>query len=143
MLFHARCDGNLALSQQNASHSVPEQRVSHKRITNLPRKNLPLFHTPYPIRQGAIEYEICNHSPQRPVLGSVPSELVISVEGCACNQDGGVAECESDVGEKMRLLEFERCEVIGEGVVGGVFEFYGRGLARVVSSREVGMPERE
>ena len=43
----------------------------------------------------------------------------------------------------MRLLEFERCEVIWEGVVGGVFEFYGGGLARVVSSREVGMPERE
>lgn len=50
--------------------------------------------------------------------------LVVEVE-CDCgDDDSAVAEGEADIGEEMRLLEFERGEVVGEGVVGGVFQVW-------------------
>lgn len=97
---------------------------AHQRIIDLPCENLALLHAPYPICQSSIEDDICDNGPKRPILGSVPAELVIGIECYACDNDGGVSQCESDVCEEMRLLEFEGSQVIGQGVVCGIFQIW-------------------
>ncbi len=49
------------------------------------------------------------------------AELVVPVEGCGGDCEGGVAESQARVGEDVRLGEVEGVEVGGDGVVGSVF----------------------
>lgn len=81
---------------------------TYQRIIDFPREDFTLLDAPDPICESPIEYEVYDHGPEGPELGGVPTELVIGVEGYAGDEDGGVAECEPDVGEEMRLVEFER-----------------------------------
>ncbi len=81
---------------------------TYQRLIEFPGEDLTLLDAPYPICERSVEDEVYDHGPEGPELGGVPPELEIGVEGCAGDEDGGVAECESDVGEEMRLLEFER-----------------------------------
>ena len=81
---------------------------TYQRIVDFPREDFTLLHAPDPVCERSVEDEVYDHGPEGPELGGVPTELVIGVEGCAGDDDGGVAECESDVGEEMRLVELER-----------------------------------
>lgn len=53
--------------------------------------------------------------------------LVVEVKCDGGDDDGAVAEGEADVSQEVRLFEFEGGEVVGEGVVGGVFKVWGEG----------------
>ena len=80
---------------------------TYKTISFLAHKYLASLHPPYPHRQGAIDDEVRDDSPQRCRLGSVPPKLVVCVEGYCGNGDGHISERQADIGEEMRLGELE------------------------------------
>jgi hypothetical protein len=62
------------------------------------------------------------------VVCGFEAELVVPVEGCSTDGEGGVAYGEPCVGEGVGLGKLEGVEVGGDGVVGGVFKIWGRKL---------------
>jgi hypothetical protein len=52
------------------------------------------------------------------------AELVVPVESCSTDCEGGVSKCEAGVGEGMGLGEVEGVQVGGNGVVGGVLKIW-------------------
>ena len=103
-------------------------------MINLPSKHHPLLHPPYPHRQDTIQDEIHEHGPKSPIFSRIPAEFPVGVEGDAGYDHRGVAEREADVGEEVGLGEGEGGEVVGKGVVGGVFEVWEMGKRGLVGS---------
>lgn len=130
MLRHAGRDRNLASTIiisiiSSSLHPRVQTLVStcpYLRPLPLPHKHRSPLHCPDPIRQRAVQRKIRQHGPERVGFGRVPAELVVAVEGDGGDDNGGIAEGQADVGQEVGLFEFEGGEVVGEGVVGGVFE---------------------
>lgn len=87
-----------------------------------PLKHQPLLHRPHPIRIERIQHRIRGHRHRRPMLRRRPPELVIRHKGDRGNDHGEVAHRQAEVEFGVVLAEGEAAEVVGEGVVGGVFE---------------------
>ena len=77
-----------------------------------PSEYLALLDSPYPICQGPVERKICHNRPERQFLSLVPTELVIKAKSNGSYDDCGVAEAQPYICEEMRLIEFQRREVI-------------------------------
>lgn len=82
----------------------------------------PLLNTPDPVRECRIQDEVHGYSGCGVDFCGVPAELPVEVEECSCNENGGVAEEEANVGFGVDLAEAEVVEVGGDVFVGGVFE---------------------
>lgn len=91
-------------------------------MINLPREDSAFFNAPYPNCQKSIQGEISENSPERPIFGLIPPQFVISVEGRGSNDYSGVTQRQSHVREEVGLLEFQRGEIVGKGIVGGILE---------------------
>ena len=104
---------------------------SHCRVINFSGEYFPLLNTPYPKSQSSVQDEISENSPERPVLGLVPSQFVIGVEGYGTNDNSQVPQHQFCIGESVGLPEFQRRKIIGQGIVSGVLEIcqgqYGAG----------------
>lgn len=77
-------------------------------ISPFTNKDLAFLHSPYPESQGAIKNEVRDYGPEGSLLRGIPTQLVVCVERDGGHDNGAVAEGESDIGEEMRLLKFER-----------------------------------
>lgn len=84
---------------------------------------------PNPQRQRAIQKRVKRDGGRGVVLRIIEAELIVPAKAGGADGEGGVAEREAHVAERVRLLEGERVEVVGDCVVGGVFEVCGRELA--------------
>jgi hypothetical protein len=91
----------------------------------LPLVHHPLLHNPQPITERAVQHKIRSHRRRGIRLRTLPSELPVKVEERARDGDGCVPEDQAHVGLGVDLAEFEGVEVVGESVVGCVFEVWG------------------
>lgn len=101
-------------------------------VTGLVRPNVndaPLDE-PDPGRQRAVEEGVEGDGDGGVGLGRLEAQGVVPVEAGGAEGEGGVAEGEADVGEGVGLGEVEGVEVVGDGVVGGVFQVWGWVLVR-------------
>lgn len=78
----------------------------------LPGEDFALLNAPYPVGQCSVQDKVCDNRPQRQILGLVPSKLVVEAESDGGDDDRGVAQGQPNVGEEMRLLEFQGCEIV-------------------------------
>ena len=59
-------------------------------------------------------------------LGRIPSKFVVKSKCNRGDDDCCVAERQSYVCEKVRLLKFEGGKVVGQGIIGGILKIWGR-----------------
>lgn len=81
-----------------------------------------LLFQPDPQGQGGVQDGVDEHGGGRVVLGALEAELVVPEEAGGGDEEGGVAQAQAHVGEGVGLLELQRVEVVGDGIVGGVLE---------------------
>lgn len=82
----------------------------------------PLLHLPYPERQGAVEDGVQDDGERGVQLRVLEAQLVVPEETGAGYGERRIAQGEADVGQVVGLAEFETVEVVGNGIIGGVFE---------------------
>ena len=80
-----------------------------------------LLHGPDPICEGAVQGKVGDYGNGGPAFRGLETVFVVEGEGGGGDEDGGVSEGELDVGVPVVLAEFQRVEVVLEGVVGGIF----------------------
>lgn len=95
---------------------------AHQRVIDFSSEDFALLHAPDPVRQGSVEDEVRDNGQKRPVLGCIPAQLVIGIKGDSCNGNCRVSKPEPDVGKKVRLLELERGQVVGESIIRSVLQ---------------------
>ncbi len=83
---------------------------------------LSLLNQPNPCRQRTIEHCVKCHGDGGVMLRGVPAEPVVPVEAGCAKREGGIADCETDIGQNVRLLELERVEIGWDGIVGSVLK---------------------
>jgi hypothetical protein len=101
------------------------------RLTS-PHVHRPPLDEPNPQRQRAIQKRVKRDGGGRVVLRILEAELVVPAEAGGADGEGGVAEREAHVAEGVGLLEGEGIEVVGDCVVGGVFEVWGSLVSWVI-----------
>lgn len=122
-------------SEQRACQKLPHVNVSLLMMVGAVATNLlpagrgadiddPLLKTPDPDGEGPIEEGVENNGGSSVVLGAVESKLVVPEEAGGGDQEGAVAQAQTDVGEGVRLLELERVQVVGDSIVGRVLKVW-------------------
>ena len=106
---------------------VGRSAPTYSRAVPPPFEHQATLHSPDPERIRPVQGKVRDDRGDGPVLCRLEAELVVEVERCCCDEDGGVAEGEADIGVVVGLVEVEGCEVVCEGVVGGVFEVWREG----------------
>jgi hypothetical protein len=84
--------------------------------------HLALLDAPDPEGKQAIQAGVSGDSRGGVVFCVVEAELEVPIESRGADGKGQIADAESHIGENVRLLEFERVEVVGDGIVAGIFE---------------------
>ena len=92
----------------------------------LPREHNALFNRPYPVREYSVYDEVCDDRRCCVSFRGIPALLPIEVEESACDGDRAIAEEEPNISLRVRLPEFEGGQVVGESIIGGVFEVWDR-----------------
>lgn len=79
---------------------------------------------PDPEGESAVQEGVDGYGGGGEVLGALKAIVIVPEKTCSCYGESRVAQRQADVGQLVRLLESEAVQVIGDGIVRGVFEVW-------------------
>jgi len=75
------------------------------------------FHSPDPEGQSPVQDHVGSDSSSSIIFGVLEAQLVVPKETGAGHQEGAIPEGQAGISQGVRLREFERVQVVWDGII--------------------------